>query len=220
MSAPDTTARKGKIGRMPKTVRDELNARLRDGESSATILPWLNAMPAVKAILKKRWRAEAVSDQNLSAWRNGGYKEWLQRQDELDQTKGLVEFSADLTRKTGGSPADAAANLSGSRLLAALDEHLTPSAISELLADRPKDLLSLVEKVVQLQAEENRKAAVTLNVQKFQWDAAEAVEKIGVKQLADILNSSDPHPIKMDKLIRLMFGKRPDAPTGPMAGVA
>jgi len=72
---------KGKIGRLPATIRDQLNQRMLDGESASTLLPWLNALPVVQALLAARFSGEPVSEQNLSNWRAGGYVQW-QKQKE------------------------------------------------------------------------------------------------------------------------------------------
>jgi hypothetical protein len=40
--------RKGKIARLPRHVRDELNHRLDDGESSTHLVIWLNSLEEVQ----------------------------------------------------------------------------------------------------------------------------------------------------------------------------
>lgn len=40
-----TTARTGKIARLPVAIREEVNRRLLDGEPASKILPWLNGLP-------------------------------------------------------------------------------------------------------------------------------------------------------------------------------
>ncbi len=74
-------ARKGKIGSLPREIREEINERLLDGQLSPEILPWLNALPAVCDRLAARPRAgdevAEITDGNLSEWRAGGFAEWL-----------------------------------------------------------------------------------------------------------------------------------------------
>ena len=43
--------RNGKIARLPKPLREELNRRLDNGEPARRLLPWLNSLPAVRALL-------------------------------------------------------------------------------------------------------------------------------------------------------------------------
>jgi len=69
------TTRNGKIAQLPVAVRDELNRRLDDGESGPRLLAWLNALPVVQALLDSRsWRP--INPPNLTAWRQGGYRDW------------------------------------------------------------------------------------------------------------------------------------------------
>jgi len=66
----------GKIGRLPRDLRELVNLRLLDGEPDRIILPWLNALPVVQAILTAQFGGQPVNKANLSHWRNGGYRRW------------------------------------------------------------------------------------------------------------------------------------------------
>jgi hypothetical protein len=83
--------RNGKIGRLPRDIRRELNQRLERSEQSPQLLGWLNALPEVQEIVKNDFAGAPISKQNLSQWRLGGFQEWLARQD-------LCEEAGDLTR--------------------------------------------------------------------------------------------------------------------------
>src|SRR5436190_2721873 len=72
--------RRGKIARLPMSIRDELNRRLRDGESGTKVLAWLNALPEMQCVVAHEFGGQPVTQQNLSDWRLGGYQEWLQEQ--------------------------------------------------------------------------------------------------------------------------------------------
>jgi len=76
--------RRGKIARFPNEIREQLNCRLRNYETSATILPWINAIPAVQKILESEFGGKPVRSQNISEWRKGGYREWLNRQEAME----------------------------------------------------------------------------------------------------------------------------------------
>jgi hypothetical protein len=69
--------RRGKIARLPRSVRDQLNLRLDDGWDAGQILPWLNDLPEVREVLARHFNGASISPQNLSAWRQGGFNEWL-----------------------------------------------------------------------------------------------------------------------------------------------
>ena len=58
------TYHRGKIARLPHGVREEVNLRLVNGETSTTILPWLNGLPEVQVVLQA---LPAVLQPKLSA---------------------------------------------------------------------------------------------------------------------------------------------------------
>ena len=84
--------RNGKIARLPREIRDELNTRLAEGEPGGPLLEWLNGLPAVKAVLERGFDNNPITKQNLSEWRTGGFVEWEARQETLDQAR---EMAAD-----------------------------------------------------------------------------------------------------------------------------
>jgi hypothetical protein len=81
----------GKIARLPKPIRDELNQRLANGEPGDTLLAWLNALPEVQAVARQLWNGAVVTKQNLSQWRRGAHQDWLRAQDATDRLARLAE---------------------------------------------------------------------------------------------------------------------------------
>jgi hypothetical protein len=71
--------RNGKIARLPHDIREQLNLRLDDNEEGQPILDWLNSLPQTRKLLKERFGDVPISKQNLSEWRQGGYREWAIR---------------------------------------------------------------------------------------------------------------------------------------------
>jgi hypothetical protein len=94
----DTTLsqRRGKIARLPRAVREQLNIRLDDGQEAAEILPWLNDLPEVRQILTQHFNGTPISPQNLSAWRQGGFHEWLLHRELLDSASHMREHVEEL----------------------------------------------------------------------------------------------------------------------------
>ena len=88
--------RNGKIARLPRAVRQELNRRLQDGEQGKKLVAWLNALPEVQAIAAGEWNAKPLREQNLSEWRKGGYHDWLVQQEALELAARLGEDAAEL----------------------------------------------------------------------------------------------------------------------------
>ena len=90
----------GKISSLPHAIREQLNLRLEDHQDSDTILPWLNSLPEVQAILKEKFDAQLVNPHNLSEYRTRAFRRWqIQR--------AALEFAAESTAQAPepvGSP--------------------------------------------------------------------------------------------------------------------
>lgn len=92
--------RNGKIARLPKTVRDELNRRLSDGEPGNELVVWLNTLPEVQAVLASEFGGRGVREQNLSEWKQGGYQDWLRQQEALELVRSLSAEGEELQTAT------------------------------------------------------------------------------------------------------------------------
>ncbi|HEX4122467.1 MAG TPA: hypothetical protein VH619_17770 [Verrucomicrobiae bacterium] len=98
MQAVTTSLRRGKIARLPSNIREELNIRLDDGQEAGEILAWLNALPQVREILANHFEGSPVSPQNLSAWRHGGFQEWLFQTQFIESSLQMRETIDDFQR--------------------------------------------------------------------------------------------------------------------------
>src|SRR5690349_7441255 len=76
-------SRIGKIARLPKAVREELNRRLEDGEEGKSLVAWLNGYAEVRAVLKAQYDGREINEPNLTAWRQGGFLDWQRQQEAL-----------------------------------------------------------------------------------------------------------------------------------------
>ena len=85
------STRNGKIARLPRSVRDELNRRLDEGEQGKKLVAWLNELPDVQAIVVTEFGGKALREQNLSEWKQGGYRDWLAKQEALEIAERLRE---------------------------------------------------------------------------------------------------------------------------------
>ena len=54
-------ARNGKIARLPREFREEVNRRLQDGEPGGSLLAWLNPLPGVQAVLAREFGGCRIS---------------------------------------------------------------------------------------------------------------------------------------------------------------
>ncbi len=105
-TGPTGRARTGKIAKLPRAVREELNARMAGGESTKAILAWLNGHPAARAHLDAHHQGSPITADNLSRWRQGGYAGWLENQ----QAKEAIAIMAAACRNISQEERDALAD--------------------------------------------------------------------------------------------------------------
>ena len=96
--------RNGKIARLPKAVRHELNCRLSEGEPGESLVDWLNERDDVKKVLAASFGGRPVSEQNLSEWRAGGYLDWQRHQETLELAQRMMEEGDDIERLSKKGP--------------------------------------------------------------------------------------------------------------------
>ena len=95
--------RNGKIARLPKAVRDELNRRLQNGQPGKTLVEWLNSLSEVQAVLATEFGGRPIREQNISEWRKGGHREWLAQQEALAMVR-RVAADADELQQAATEP--------------------------------------------------------------------------------------------------------------------
>jgi hypothetical protein len=81
----------GKIGRLPREIRNQLGQALHHGVPAVRLVAWLNSLPEVQAILARDFGGQPINNQNLSKWKVRGYPDWLQEQAFM---QGMRQFSA------------------------------------------------------------------------------------------------------------------------------
>ena len=96
--------RVGKIARLPRAVREELNARLGDGEMGKRLVEWLNALPPVQQVLAAEFGGRPINEQNLSDWKQGGFEDWQRHQEARAWVRTLVEEEDELKAEAGAIP--------------------------------------------------------------------------------------------------------------------
>ncbi|MGH8095072.1 MAG: hypothetical protein ACREIF_16630 [Chthoniobacterales bacterium] len=87
--------RTGKIARLPRAIRDELNRRIDEGEPGKKLIAWLDSHPDVQAIMTAEFAGKPIREQNLSEWKKGGYLDWQARQEALEIAERLGEDAAE-----------------------------------------------------------------------------------------------------------------------------
>ena len=96
----------GKIGRLPKAVREEMNRRITAGETGRQIVRWLNGLPEVREMLEREFGGRPINEPNLSEWKRTGHREWRAQQMALEAMGRIAEEARDLTKLAEAGLAD------------------------------------------------------------------------------------------------------------------
>ena len=205
-----TRAYRSKIGRLPFALRTELNERIRDGATGTAVLTWLNSTPEMTAV-RADTGCEDLNPQNLTDWRNSGYKDWLDNQDATERLRNLTELSQSMVHQTGGDPAAVGARILTGKLLDALE-----TADPELQGELVKAFCSLRagetdSQRTQLAREKNDLAreSLALNRQKFQRTTCQLfLQWYEDEQAKNVVEDKTiNNDAKTEALGRLMFGQ-------------
>ena len=172
----------GKIACLPHDLRQQLNQRLRDGQRSPQILPWLNELPAVKEILSAQFGGKPVNRQNLANWRHSGYQEWLQEQSQIDQVTRLADYASRLSQAGNDSLVHGVATLAAAKLLQYLDTLLASDC-------SPDDLIKVVTALKPLLAGAQTNARIKLARERLQQ--REQQNKINVELARERISQKD-----------------------------
>ena len=127
----------GKIARLPFGIREQLNRRLQDNEPGDTLLKWLNDQEAVQMVLKEYFEGKAITKQNLSEWRLGGFAAWVFRQEVVYEAQDMDEGARRLDAVTDSSLPDKLATVLAGRyasLFARWDGEVTEAFTKKLRA--------------------------------------------------------------------------------------
>jgi len=89
-------SRTGKIARLPRNIRDELNTRIEEGASAVRLAKWLNGLKEVRKILAEHFHSRDINEQNLSDWKHGGYRDWQRQRALREQIRLIAEQAGDL----------------------------------------------------------------------------------------------------------------------------
>ena len=206
-------ARQGKIARLPFEVREEINRRLLDNESGEKICGWINHTQGLRG-------AAAISAPNLSVWRSGGFKEWMEGQEKVERTKKLADYCLRLA-KAGGGSMDLPAAIAGGQLMEVLED-FDPTELKALLKEKPETYLGVLGTLARLQTSKagERKSmqgdvklaqnerTLRLAEDKYQRETCRLYLKWREDKRAEeiALDRSLKPAVQVEKLRELMFG--------------
>ena len=96
--------RNGKIARLPRSIREQVNRKLDDGITGVEIVEWLNSLPEAQALMAAEFDGRPIREQNLSEWKAGGYRDWQTRQEALEMVRSLAEEAGYLKKAAAKEP--------------------------------------------------------------------------------------------------------------------
>jgi hypothetical protein len=140
--------RYGKIARLPRHLREELNRRIDNGEPGVRLVAWLNTLPEVNQVLESDFDGREISEQNLSEWKDHGFRKWHAHQDALALTRDVIANADELAKASGGALADSLAIAVAARYATALEN--CDGEISAEIREQLKALKSVNREVVRL----------------------------------------------------------------------
>jgi hypothetical protein len=162
-------SRTGKVARLPKPIRDEINRRLDNGADGPELLTWLNAQPEVQRVLAEKFGARPLTKHNLSDWRRGGYADWAATRDGRAQWQDLIERGCELDEKrTSRSGKDVTSYLS-TFLVIELSQAIDELHKMKNSTQRWKVLQMISRVLARLQNEHTRDKRVRLWEAQAQW---------------------------------------------------
>ncbi|MBC8001911.1 MAG: hypothetical protein H7X97_04910 [Opitutaceae bacterium] len=85
-------------------------------------MAWLNELPETQAMLAAEFNGRPISEQNLSEWKSGGFREWRTHRDAVALAHDMSDDAEELTEAAKGSLADRMAVVTTARYAAALAE--------------------------------------------------------------------------------------------------
>jgi hypothetical protein len=161
-----STTHVGKIGRLPKYIRDQLNRRIEDGEPGKELVKWLNCEPDALELLQEQFGGRAITEQNLSEWKQTGHQEWLRQQETRLLMKNLTEQSEDLDDAADGMEiSDRFARVMAAELIVVTRARLEKETDPE---KRWKIICEVLPKLSQLQCDGHR--AVRTVIKRERWN--------------------------------------------------
>jgi hypothetical protein len=197
--------RNGKIARLPKSTREELNRRIDDNEEGKGLVAWLNSRPEVQAVMTAEFGGKAVTEQSLSEWKKGGFRDWLAAQERRESLRSWMEEAEEVAPelRNGAVMRHLSALLAGELARAAREVIEN----TEGPAERAEALGALIGRFAQLRREENQ--SVRGQVIQERWDREVAKEEEHRKFSESM---SQNRALRLQRLCLDLFSRGNDEP--------
>ena len=213
--------RNGKIARLPREIREQLNRRLQDGEQGKQLVAWLNELPEARAVMAAEFGGKPLREQNISEWRKGGYPEWQARQETLCQARELAADAKELTAATDGKLTDHLATVLAARYVAALAGW--DGEVSEEFRRKLRLLRGLCQDIVELRRGDHSGARLNLEQERLEREREKTEEEVMEQfkrwaenpQVRDWICRDWLNPEERARALREIYGHEPKTPEAP-----
>jgi hypothetical protein len=180
--------RTGKIARLPRDVRNQLNRRIADGEPGIRLVEWLNGLPDTQRVLANDFNGREISEQNLTEWKQGGYQDWLARQETLACARELAADAGELGEAAEGSLADHLALVLSARYAELVSGW--NGGMDDEFKRKLRALRTLCQDIVELRRGDHFAERLRLDLERF----AEANKDEEVRALKAVLDETEQWP--------------------------
>ena len=194
--------RTGKIARLPNHLRDQLNERLADGLEAKPILDWLNQLPEVREIIQTRFDNRPITEQNLSEWRQGGYRDWSLRQEIFEHARQTSSAAGDIKEETESFLVDDLATILTARYAALLAQW--DGEVTEAFQAKLKVLSQMCQDVIRLQRSIHRAAEHNLKYTNALEEKKELEDKADKNQFVAAARA----PVRIRQAAKLYGGSK------------
>ena len=151
--------RNGKVARLPKVLRDNINEMLQDGISYPEIIRKLGK------------EGEALNKVNLCHWKSGGYQDWLNEQKHSEEVRWREEHTLQIAHESEGSALnEVAIKMATAQIYEVLQEFGT-NVLHNALKQNPDNYVRLLNALWRL-----TNAALTCQQERAQAAEAKATQ--------------------------------------------
>ncbi len=161
--------RVGKIARLPRGVREELNVRMEDGVAARVLVAWLNKLPVVREVLAEQFEGRAITEVNLSAWRQGGFAEWGRMQ-RAREAAGLMRDELQAWENDGDA---VSADLLAGLAAVALGQLLQEAMQMEAGPEKERAVVRIAREIARMRDSDRREERATREEENYIREVAD-----------------------------------------------
>jgi hypothetical protein len=212
----DSINRNGKIARLPRSLRERVNQAIYRRFTANHLARELNKMPEVKAMLAAHFDGRPIVQQNISEWKRGGYRDWLHRQQILEQQSELTADAKDMAETADGM----ADSLFGLLTLDYARLMMNRDSDDETFEKKRKALSMLAQDVVRLRRSHLHARRVQIQETRLDNDTEKTEEQLFLKftewtENPAVRKACILAPMERDRRLRVIY-EMPPAPEDPL----